>query len=85
MHIKQLSYSTETYIWYNVQRGKQVKTYMWVIYHELVLFLQSRNYFHYVPENEIKEDILGWTISLVMLHGTTQAVFHFYAIFYLFS
>ena len=42
---------------------KQVKKYIWVIHHKLVLFLQSRNYFRYVPENEIKGGVLGWTTS----------------------
>ena len=45
-------------------KGKeQVKIYMWALYHELVLLLQSRNYFSYVPENEIEGDILVWIMS----------------------
>ena len=63
MCIKKSSYITETYIQYNVQREKQVKKYIWVLYHELVPFLQSRNCFRYVPENEIEGGILGWTPS----------------------
>ena len=42
---------------------KQVKKYMWDIYHELVLFLPSRNCFRYIPDIEIEGDILGWTPS----------------------
>ena len=63
MCIKILCYSTETYLWYNVQREKQVEIYMWDPHHELVLFLQGRNYFCYVSENEIEGGILGWTTS----------------------
>ena len=45
-------------------KGKtQVEIYMWYLHHELVLFLQSRNCFCYVPDNEIEGDILGWTTS----------------------
>ena len=42
---------------------KKVEIYMQALYQKLVLFLQSKNCFCYVPENEIKEDILGWTTS----------------------
>ena len=42
---------------------KQVEMYMWALHHELVLFLQIMIFFRYVPENEIKGDILGWTAS----------------------
>ena len=38
---------------------KKVKKYVQALYHKLVLFLQSSNCFRYVPENEIKGDILG--------------------------
>ena len=38
----------------------KVEIYMRALYHELVLFQQSRNFFRYVPENETKEEILGW-------------------------
>ena len=34
------------------------------LYHELVLFLQSRNCFCYVPENDTEGGILGWNLSL---------------------
>ena len=61
MCIKNLYYSAENYIQYNLHRGVKVKIYMWNLHHELVLFLQSRKFFHYVPENDIKGDILGWT------------------------
>ena len=63
MCVKNLCYITETYFWYNVQREKHVKIYMWALHHELVLFQQSRNCFCYVPENEIEGYILGWTTS----------------------
>ena len=43
---------------------KQVKKYIWVLYHELVIFLQSRNCLCYVPDNDIKGDILGWTLYI---------------------
>ena len=42
--ITKLSYSTETYIQSNVQGLKKVKKYMWALHHELVIFLQSRNF-----------------------------------------
>ena len=42
---------------------KQVEIYMWALHHELVLFLQSRNCFRYVPENDIEGGIVGWTTS----------------------
>ena len=45
------------------KKNKQTKENIWYLYHELVLFLQSRNCFRYVPDNEIKGDILGWTPS----------------------
>ena len=48
--------------------GIQVEIYMRSLHHELVLFQQSRNVFRYVPDNEIKEDILGWKPST----STTQ-------------
>ena len=51
MFIKKLSYSTETYLQYNIWRGGKVKKYMWALHHKLVLFLQSRNCFCYVPDN----------------------------------
>ena len=66
MCIKKLCYSTETYLRYNVQRGKQVKIYMWYLHHKLVIFQQSRNCFCYLTENEIKGDILGWTTPLII-------------------
>ena len=44
--------------------GKEVKKYIQVLYHELVLFLKSRNCFCYVPDNDIEGNILGWTPSL---------------------
>ena len=37
---------------------------MWALHHELVLFLQSRNCFWYVPDNDIEGDILGWNLSV---------------------
>ena len=42
MCIKTLYYSTETFIWSNVQRKETGWKYIWALYHELVLFLQSR-------------------------------------------
>ena len=45
-------------------RGEiQVEIYMWALYHELVIFQQSRNCFRYVPENDIKGNILGCNLS----------------------
>ena len=41
---------------------KKVKKYIWDLYHELFLFLQSRNLFCYVPDNEIERDILIWNL-----------------------
>ena len=66
MCIRNLCYITQTYLQYNVQREKQVEIYMWALHHELVLFQQSRNCFCYVPDNEIKGDILVWTTSTAM-------------------
>ena len=43
---------------------KPVLCELYIIHHELVLLLQSRNCFRYVPENEIKGGILGWTTSI---------------------
>ena len=65
MCIKNLCYSNETYLLYNLQREKQVEIYMWALHHELVLFQKSRNCFRYVPENEIEGYILVWTMSRV--------------------
>ena len=45
---------------------------MWALHHELVLYQQSRNCFHHVPDNEIEGGILVWTTSIV----TTKANFH---------
>ena len=45
------------------KQNKQVEKYIWALYHKLVLFLQIRNCFRYVPENDIEEDILVWTPS----------------------
>ena len=42
---------------------KQVEKYMWYRYQKLVLFLQGGIFFLYVPENDIKEGILGWSTS----------------------
>ena len=42
---------------------KQVEIYMWDLHHKLVLLLESRNCFRYVPENEVEGGILGWTTS----------------------
>ena len=42
---------------------KQVEIYMWALHPEFFLFQQSRNCICYVPENEIKGGILGWTTS----------------------
>ena len=63
MCTKKLSYNTETYLRYNVLRGKQVEIYMWSLHHKLVLFLKSGNCFCCVPDNEIKGGSLGWTTS----------------------
>ena len=55
---------------------KQVKKYMRALHHESVLFLQSRNLFFYVPDNEIEGDILGWTTSVaVNLHPHRRLYF----------
>ena len=58
---------------------KQVEIYMWALYQELVLFLQRRNCFQYVPDNAIEGDILFWTTSYVwcsiqMFFGKTYAL-----------
>ena len=64
MCIKELSYSTETYLQFQLTKeNKQVEKYMWAPHHKLVLFLQIRNCFHYVRENNIEGYILGWTTS----------------------
>ena len=65
MCIKKSFYSTDTYLRYRIRRGKTGEKYMWDLHHELVIFLQSRNCFRYVPDNEIKGDILGWTTSYI--------------------
>ena len=44
---------------------QHVEIYMWALHHELVLFQKNRNYFRYVPDNEIEGDILGWTTSSI--------------------
>ena len=49
-------------------KKKQVKIYMLALNHELVLFQKSRNYFRYVPDNEIKGDILRWTTSYIYIY-----------------
>ena len=41
--------------------GIQVEIHMWDLHHELVLLQQSRNFFCYVSDNDIKGDILGCT------------------------
>ena len=69
MCIKILCHSTETYIQYNVQRGKQVKIYMQSLHHGLVLFRQSRNCFCYVQDNDIEGGILGWTMSPTIMNN----------------
>ena len=38
---------------------ENVEIYMWDLHHELVIFLQSRNYFLYVPDNEIERGNIG--------------------------
>ena len=43
------------------KQKKQVKKYIWDLYQRLVLFLQIRNYFCYVPGNDIEGEILVWT------------------------
>ena len=63
MCIKKLRYITETYIQYIVQREKNVEIYLLALHHKFVLFLQSRNSFLYVQDNEIEGDILSWTTS----------------------
>ena len=45
----------------------QVKIYTTSLHHELFLFQQSMNCFHYVPDNEIEDDILGWNLSYYIL------------------
>ena len=50
----------------------QVGIYMRALHHELVLFQKSRDCFHYVPENDIEEDILGWNPSKVI--GLNQLI-----------
>ena len=50
----------------------QVEIYMWALHHKLVLFQKSRDCFHYVPENDIEEDILGWNLSKLI--GLNQLI-----------
>ena len=62
---------------------------MWALHHELVLFQQSRNCFRYVPDNEIRGDILGWTTSLVegqiillvQMERKTRDIFRYYSLY----
>ena len=53
MCIKILCHSNVTYLQYYVQGGNLGR------HNELVLFLQIRICFRYVPENYIEEEILG--------------------------
>ena len=49
---------------------------MRALHHESVLFLQIRNCFCYVPDNEIEGGILGWTTSVaVNLHPHCRLYF----------
>ena len=61
--IENVSYITHTYLRSNEQRKETCQKYIWALYHELVLFLQSRNYFCYVTENYTKGGISVWTPS----------------------
>ena len=45
---------------------KQVKNNMWALHQKLVQFIQSRNLFCYVPNNEIKGGILGWKTPFII-------------------
>ena len=77
MCIKTLSYSTEIYLRYNVkEEKKQVEIYMWALHHELVQFLQSSKCFRYIPDNDIKGDILGWTMLSMKTHLKGVLVFN---------
>ena len=40
-----------------------IKKLIRALYHELVLLLRSKKSFRYIPENESKQDILGWNTS----------------------
>ena len=42
----------------------------------MVLFLQSKNSFRYIPENESEQDILGWNMSPVMYATYTVLVWY---------
>ena len=46
------------------KQKKQIKKYIWALYHKLVLFLRKIYSFWYIPENEIEGYILGWTLSI---------------------
>ena len=64
MCIKNIYIIVLRHIFYTTYKGKnQAKKYMWDLHHKLVLFLQSRNCFCYIPDNEIEGGILGWTTS----------------------
>ena len=45
------------------KREIQVEIYLRALHHELVLLKQSRIFFRYIPEDEMKEDISGWNPS----------------------
>ena len=48
----------------NKYKGEiQVEIYMRALHNKLVLFSKSRDCFRYLPDNEIKGDILGWNPS----------------------
>ena len=40
-----------------------IKKQIRALYRELVLFLQSKKIFCYIPENESEQNILGWNKS----------------------
>ena len=47
---------------------------MWYLYNELVLFLQSRNRFCYVSENEIEGDMFLAEIKVLILMDTEWGI-----------
>ena len=49
------------------KQKKQIENYILALYQKLVLLLKSRNFFRYVPDNEIEGDIFGWNPSSVTL------------------
>ena len=63
VYLKCLSYSNYIYLQYNVFKDKQVKKYIWALYHKFFPILCKINSFQYLPEYEIEGTILGWALS----------------------